>query len=229
MISRKLLRNTIAVLSLSGTLFLNLTTKALAQSMVWQERGFLDPGRYVEHHFYGLDNQSVSVLLNSNDFDTRLSIYDPYGRLIGENDDYNGTNSGLDLILPSEGGYRIVVEGYALDQRGRYDVSVYDNTPEPVVEPINIREQGFLDAGRYVEHYFEGIEGQTVTVSLQSSDFDTYLAIYSPTNRLLDENDDDGGSLNSRLRLTLGSSGRYRILVQGYSPEDDGRYTLTIE
>jgi hypothetical protein len=70
-----------------------------------------------------------------------------------------------------------------------------------------------------------------VTVdSPQEGGFDTVLQLLRPgSTEPLAENDDAGGTLNSRLAFTPDRSGEYLIRVHGFSAEARGPYTARVE
>ncbi|MEG5057065.1 pre-peptidase C-terminal domain-containing protein [Microcoleus sp. A2-C5] len=87
------------------------------------------------------------------------------------------------------------------------------------------------DSSLYDEYTFEGTQGQKVVVTVESSEFDTYLAILNSQGELLGENDDvTQQNSNSELTVTLSASGRYRVVVNAYDPppKGKGKYNLTI-
>jgi hypothetical protein len=87
------------------------------------------------------------------------------------------------------------------------------------------------DSSLYDEYTFDGIQGQTVVVAVESTDFDTYLAIFDSKGELLAENDDvTQQNSNSELTVTLSASGRYRVIVNAYEapPKGQGKYSLTV-
>ena len=87
------------------------------------------------------------------------------------------------------------------------------------------------DSSLYDEYTFDGTQGQTVVVAVESSDFDTYLAIFDSKGELLAENDDvTQQNSNSELTVTLSASGRYRVIVNAYEapPKGQGKYSLTV-
>ena len=85
------------------------------------------------------------------------------------------------------------------------------------------------DGSLYDFHYFEGSSGQEVTITLESLDFDTYLAVFSPDEKLLAEHDDiSQENSNSQLIITLPTTGTYRIIVNSYDNTGVGRYTLKV-
>lgn len=87
------------------------------------------------------------------------------------------------------------------------------------------------DSSLYDEYTFEGTQGQKVVVTVESSEFDTYLAVLNSQGELLGENDDvTQQNSNSELTLTLSASGRYRVVVNAYDPppKGKGKYSLII-
>ncbi|NET46456.1 protein kinase [Okeania sp. SIO2B3] len=109
-------------------------------------------------------------------------------------------------------------------------------TPYP--SKVILQEEGILsdddwvlpsDNSIYAEHTFEGTNGQVVNVTLESSDFDTYLAVFSPTHQLLGEDDDiNQKNTNSQLTVTLPVTGRYRVIVNSYDKAGRGKYNLRV-
>jgi tetratricopeptide (TPR) repeat protein len=85
------------------------------------------------------------------------------------------------------------------------------------------------DGSLYEQHTFVGRAGQSVTITVESRDFDTYVALFSPDGKLLAENDDISRSnTNSALTVTLPTSGRYTVVVNANKKGERGRYNLTV-
>ncbi len=85
------------------------------------------------------------------------------------------------------------------------------------------------DSSLYDEYTFDGEEGQSVTVTLDSSDFDTYLAVFTPDDKLLEEHDDVSQTdSNSEISVTLPMTGTYRVIVNSYDAKGRGMYNLKI-
>lgn len=102
-----------------------------------------------------------------------------------------------------------------------------------------------MDGSLFDQYSFEGRQGQKVTITVESRDFDTYLALFDSANKLLGEADDLGescnyqdekskqdfiskGFCNSMLSVTLPASGSYQVIVNGRDQSDRGKYTLTV-
>lgn len=69
--------------------------------------------------------------------------------------------------------------------------------------------------------------GFTIRQQADGSFLDSLLVLYDASGNELDRNDDDGGSLNSRLGVTLTAGQTYYIQAGAYS-ESQGAYTLSL-
>ena len=113
-----------------------------------------------------------------------------------------------------------------------------ENTPSTQEQEVILQEKGTLSDGDlvlpsdesvYDEYTFEGSAGQVITVTLESPDFDTYLAVFSPTDELLGEHDDiNKKNTNSELTITLEITGKYRVIVNSYDKTGRGEYNLQV-
>ncbi len=67
-----------------------------------------------------------------------------------------------------------------------------------------------------------------VTISLKSTEFDTYLILNNPQGQRIAENDDwQVGETDAKVTAYLPSAGTYKMLVAGYSTRSLGRYYMT--
>jgi hypothetical protein len=87
-----------------------------------------------------------------------------------------------------------------------------------------------LNDNSYYDLYrFSGQVGDRVTISMTSSDFDTYLLLRDPSGTVIMENDDASrNNRNSQVSLTLPFSGEYTVITNSYGAEEQGNYSLTI-
>jgi hypothetical protein len=67
-----------------------------------------------------------------------------------------------------------------------------------------------------------------VQIRLESSDFDPYLIVRSPSGHQEDNDDLTPGQLNSGIDIPVAEPGEYRIVVTSYRPGETGNYTLTV-
>ncbi|MGB3514889.1 MAG: CHAT domain-containing protein [Elainellaceae cyanobacterium] len=84
------------------------------------------------------------------------------------------------------------------------------------------------DSSYYNVHIFEGQAGQAIRIDMESSEFDTFLWLFAPDGSVLAQNDDFTGT-NSRIIMTLPTTGSYMLWANSYAGGETGRYTLTIQ
>lgn len=85
------------------------------------------------------------------------------------------------------------------------------------------------DNSLYDTYEFYGEQGQTVTISMTSGEFDTYLGLLGPDGSVVAENDDSNGTTDSEIVITLPSSGTYTIVANAYDSSGQGSYYLVVE
>lgn len=78
-------------------------------------------------------------------------------------------------------------------------------------------------------YYFNGFEGDRVSVTMRSSAFDAYLHFGQlGGSAAIATDDDSGGGTNSRVTVTLPATGTYVILANVLSGGSVGAYTLEV-
>ncbi len=106
-------------------------------------------------------------------------------------------------------------------------------------EPINEEHSGELaqgdetldvDNSYYDEYEFSVAEGMTITATMTSDDFDTYLHLIDPSGEQILTNDDAdaAGSTNSQIVFTATATGKYAIYANSLNEGETGAYNLTI-
>jgi serine protease Do len=71
-----------------------------------------------------------------------------------------------------------------------------------------------------------GTAGEAVTVTMSSTDFDSYLFAYGPGMERVETDDDGAGDLNAQLTLRFRESGTFIIGASALSAGSAGSYTL---
>lgn len=193
----------------------------------------------------------ISASMFSEELDAYLILLGPDGDSLAQNDDDgNSTNARIELQLPTSGTYTLLANSYQGGEEGQYRLSVQSNrnagrpngrpnvTPPPSTGGVILSERGELRSGDavlpsdnslYDEYRFEGRAGQQVQILLESSDFDTYLALLDGSGNLIDQNDDIAqGNTNSALNLRLPRNGTYVIIVNAFDATGRGRYQLLV-
>ena len=200
----------------------------------------------------GRAGQQVRVEMRSEAFDSYLMVVGPSGQH-WENDDTSGTlHSALDLQLPSAGTYRVVATAYRAGMQGPYELKVQESrggnllaatarTPTPgattpATAGAEVTRQGSLaqgdqtlNSGELADSYnFTWQAGATYDVSVESSDFDTYVIVRKPDGTQQDNDDVQQGNTNSGLQVAVSQAGAYQVIVTSYRPGETGAYTLRI-
>ena len=185
--------------------------------------------------FEGRSGQEVTIEMNSNQIDSYLILLDPTGKELAQDDDGGeNRNAKIQATLPENGTYTILANSAREQEFGNYRLSA--NT---IVSQWILREEGELkfgddvvpsDGSFYDDYQLEGRAGQSVIITLESDEFDTYLVLIGPDGRVIDENDDlNSETTNSSLRVTLPFSGKYKILANAVDNQGRGRYILTVQ
>ena len=110
-------------------------------------KGSLEDGDFVvlsdgsvfdEYTFNGQKNKSIKITLESSDFPTILLLIDPNGNWIKKHFDLGNKKPHSSLIqisLPSNGNYRVIINGYKKEHRGKYTLSFVElNSTEPTLD-----------------------------------------------------------------------------------------------
>ena len=206
----------------------------------------LESGEYADaYDLHGRPGQHVRIDASSTDFDTYLILIDPNGEQI-ENDDAEDQpgHSIIDSDLAEIGTYQVIVTSYQPGETGEYelvmDVGEASSGPSPGRDVVTLElgertsgrlESGDLqlDSGEYSDLYvFEGEAGQSISVEMSSSEFDTYVQLITPEGEKIDNDDYEGNTAMSRIDLTLRESGRYRIMTTSYRADETGSYELAL-
>lgn len=104
---------------------------------------------------------------------------------------------------------------------------------EPLLQIEGILEEGdntFSDDGSFYDTYtFEAEAGQAVIITLESTEFDTYLLLRDSQSETIARNDDiSGGDRNSQIVIILPTTGTYRVFAGAYDDTQKGAYRLSV-
>jgi len=116
--------------------------------------------------------------------------------------------------------------------------------PTPIAEPTEIPEPTRIEIGDTVEgelteespnsfYIFSASEGDVVSITHVSEDFDSYLVLTDSDGNVIAVDDDGAGNLDSRIDYTVEEDGDYIIIVESYSHYNgsgfsEGAYILTL-
>jgi hypothetical protein len=214
-----------------------------------------------EFTFSSVAGTHVIITLESVDFDTYLVLLNAAGDVLAEDDDgAEGVNSQLEFTLAEAGDYTIIATSlreYLSNgeyiETGSFTLTLEEGeappaTPTPLPPPPTPEAEisGTISVGETVEgtatedaprhsYVFEANAGETVTITLISAEFDTYLILLDVHGDELQSDDDSAGNLSSRIGpIELPEDGTYTIVATSYGHESGsmaalGDYTLSLE
>lgn len=205
----------------------------------------VDNSFFKAYRFQGRAGQQVRIDMVSQEINPFLILVAPNGRALAQDHNSGGNrNARIVTNLPISGTYILIANSYRPGEVGAFDLralasgtGLRNSTPQRGTRsPIQL--QGTLGPGApvlpsdgswYRSYTFDGVAGQPIRITLESPDFDTYLALLGPDGRKVAENNNVGrNSPNSALNLTLPRSGRYRVIVNASERGAGGRYRLII-
>ena len=102
----------------------------------------------------------------------------------------------------------------------------------PAFGRLDASDPTLQDGSNYDTWLYEGQQGEQLTISATSSDFDTYLMLARRSGgqpQILERDDDSGSGRNAQLQVTLPASGTYMIIVNSWEQGSTGRYRVLVE
>ena len=195
---------------------------------------------------------SVSITAENPDADPILTLFDPSGNWLAENDDFDGLNSRIDMAEPLPAGeYCIAVNLYGDENvpitvtAKEYDaqeilMNLYDrgDASPPLDGSHPIKALGELqtrlredvnvggDATWYSFDVFEG--GLILVEAIAQGNGDPVLVMYDDLGRQVGYNDDTDGSLNSLLTVRV-QPGTYLVAVRQLDGQTQGFIRMVFE
>lgn len=206
-------------------------------------------GSFVDFYAVTLTTGGTVVFnQTSSTFDTFLVLYDLSTNLIGVNDDASAatSDSKIKAILPA-GTYVVAANSFDVNITGLYKLSSSADAGGNVTNcevVFLVRGSGSSESlqttdcartgstGSYEDRYLIFLTaGQAMTVSMNSSAIDSYLAIYAPGNTTpLAQNDDkDPSTKDAQLVFTPTATGFYFIAATSGTVGATGPYSFTIQ
>ena len=192
-----------------------------------------------------LTNQLFAIEMSSTDVDPYLMVLAPWGEMIDQDDNSGMGNTARVLLQsPVEGEYTILANTSTAGEQGAFSLDVTTATTgkelleRSLTSPIIFQAINHLspdgprlqsDGSLYHEHTFNGTAGQTITVMMESGDFDPYLILVGPDGTELIQNDDMSATIrNSALTIKLPTTGIYTVVANAYDGSGFGQYQVTI-
>ncbi len=199
---------------------------------------FDDGSYYVPHTVHGQAGEEWTILFWSDAFDPYLIVYDDSGGVeIGRDDDSGiGYNAALTVTLPRTGPYTIVANTYSQGEYGNYEIVMLRELPEGqgggqaqvFTGALTNLSETLDDNSRFEVHFIDANAGEQIEVTVASDAFDTIVYILDVNGELVGQDDDSAGGTNSRVSVTIPTTGEYSLVVNSYEPDAYGDYTMSV-
>lgn len=213
-----------------------------------------DSTRFDAWTFSGRRGDRVQITMRSSAFDPYLILSRNAGgtqQSVRQDDDGGGgTDARIALELPADGDYTIVANAVRKEAVGAYSlqletvqrvqiafrevVQAADQHPRTqvgatVTGRLTPNSALLTDGSSFDAYTFEGQAGQSIEISMESTDFDAFLALGIYGSDSVVARDDDGGNNSDAFIVArLPRTGRYVILANSYGRDAEGAYTLGI-
>ena len=107
--------------------------------------------------------------------------------------------------------------------------STLEATGELIINgTLNENSEQFEHDGSYFQlHTFTGKAGDVISIELNSSEFDAYLALMDPKFKGIAKNDNGGEGSNAKITITLPTTGTYTVVVKAFEKGQQGSYKLS--
>ena len=223
--------------------------EGIVQGRLTKDSNLLDSDNsyYNAYTFDALPDQLFSIEMSSFEVDPYLMVLAPWGDVIDQDDDSGPGNDARVLLQSSvEGPYTILANTSTAGEQGAFNLNVLSaSTHQELMgmgkffqEPILLQAESQLnpngprlqsDGSLYQEHSFEGMAGQTVTIIMESTEFDPFLILLDPNGNDVSQNDDMSATIvDAAITVELPMTGTYTIVANAYDGSGSGRYQITV-
>lgn len=216
----------------------------LSETLIPAETGYL--------RFHLAGDQPLSIRAENVDADPYLYVFDAHGRLLGENDDFDGLNSRVDFAEPLAAG------AYCIGLRALWDamvpITVTIGAPDAVANasrayragqiapPLDgswpVEDLGILPPKISRDWTVSGDQAQWFVMEVPRAGLlritadaldgsDPVLAIFEASGVLLARNDDAGDTRNAAVAVDV-MPGRYLVALSQFNVDETGLIRIGI-
>lgn len=171
----------------------------------------------------------------AQNLDTVLTLNDPSGRRVAENDDQapGVLSSRVIYVAPTSGRYTAYVTGYA-GATGAFDLNITYGVDVGLSDEARVlREESVaLDRRRSEARFPVDLAAGDIFVASTfavSGNIDTTLALHGADGAIIAQNDDMAeGNLNSQIVYQIVRAGRYEVVASTYGGNGSGSFFISL-
>lgn len=197
----------------------------------------------VRYRFTAATGDRLRLTMRSDSFDTVVevgSVRQGEWTQLGFNDDADGTNSRLSLVVEEAGEYLILAKPYEEGSEGPFVLEMTSEADptccavplSPAVDyPASLDEDDRLDGGNLYDPYLlHGRAGEQVVVIMRSSAFAPRVRIGRWAGQALEELAAGASTgAESRAVVRFPADGEYLLMATAADPSARGAYRIVIE
>lgn len=163
--------------------------------------------------------KALVVDLQSEDFDAMLRIEDPAGQTVAVDDDSGGKlNSRAVVAATQKGVYKISAS--SLNGTGKYTLK-FRNADALLATRGNLKQATFT-------YNVKMNPDTSYVINLASKDFDSFLRLEDSNGAKLEEDDDGGFDLNSKITFQPTKADTYKVVVTSFDGDGRGNYDVSV-
>ena len=185
-------------------------------------------------------DKTYIIDLTTKDFDAYLRLLNKKGDELAEDDDGGGDlNARIIYSAKATEDHQIVVTTFD-GEVGKFSLKVREFTLKGEAKARTIGKDGFTITANIAQgdkspigklgriYSFQLKAGESYTIDLESATMDSYLYLFDSKNKLLAQDDDSGGDVNSRITFRATADGVYHVLATTLDGEETGEFTLKV-
>jgi hypothetical protein len=171
--------------------------------------------------------------IESEDFDCQLYVFDARSKMLGQAPDK------LIATSPAGGVHNLVIATFD-ESVGKFNLKARAFTIKGEEMPRAVGKNGISVTGNIGDNDTTEIgklgkvfsvtlkAGEKYTIDLESGSMDSYLYLFDAKTKLLAQDDDSGGDLNSRITFTAERDGVHHIIATTLLGDETGEFTLRV-
>jgi len=185
-------------------------------------------------------DKTYIIDLITKDFDAYLRLLNKKGDELAEDDDGGGDlNSRIIHSVTATEDHQIVVTTFD-GELGKFKLKVREFVLKGEAKAREIGKDGLkIEAniaqgdvsalGKLGRIYSVQLKaGESYVIDLESATMDSYLYLFDAKSKLLAQDDDSGGDVNSRITFRAATDGVYHILASSLDGDETGEFTLKV-